>query len=41
MAIPVYALLLLVLKTMPEDELAQIPFVGRRMVRLGHKLKLL
>jgi stage V sporulation protein B len=40
-AIPVYALLLLVLKTMPEDELAQIPFVGRRMVLLGHKLKLL
>jgi stage V sporulation protein B len=40
-AIPVYALLLLVLKTMPEEELAQIPFVGRRMVRLGHQLKLL
>jgi stage V sporulation protein B len=40
-AIPVYALLLLLLKTMPEDELAQIPFVGRRMVLLGHKLKLL
>lgn len=40
-AIPVYALLLLVLKTMPEEELAQIPFVGRRMVLLGHQLKLL
>lgn len=40
-AIPVYALLLLLLKTMPEDELAQIPFVGRRMVLLGRKLGLL
>lgn len=40
-AIPVYGLLLLVLKTMPEEELNQIPFLGRRMVVLGKKLKLL
>lgn len=40
-AIPVYGLLLLVLKTMPEEELNQIPFLGRRMVMVGKKLKLL
>ena len=40
-AVPVYGILLLVLKTMPEEELNQIPFLGRRMVRVGKKLKLL
>ena len=40
-AVPVYGILLLVLKTMPEEELYQIPFLGRRMVKLGKKLKLL
>ena len=40
-AVPVYGILLLVLKTMPEEELYQIPFLGRRMVALGKKLKLL
>lgn len=40
-AVPVYGLLLLALKTMPEEELRQIPFLGRRMAALGHKLHLL
>lgn len=40
-ALPVYAVLLLALKTMPEEELRQIPFLGRRMAALGHKLHLL
>lgn len=40
-AVPVYGILLLGLKTMPEEELYQIPFLGRRMVVLGKKLKLL
>ena len=40
-AVPVYGLLLLGLRTMPEEELMQIPFLGRRMVALGRKLGLL
>jgi stage V sporulation protein B len=37
-AIPVYILMLLALKTLSVEELQQIPFVGRRMITLGRKL---
>ena len=40
-AVPVYGILLLGFKTMPEEEMLQIPFFGRRMVALGQKLGLL
>ena len=40
-AVPVYILLLLLLKTLTEEELLEIPFLGRRMAWLGHKLGLL
>ena len=37
-AVPVYILMLLLLKTLTEEELLEIPFLGRRMAWLGHKL---
>ena len=40
-AVPVYILMLLLLKTLTEEELLEIPFLGRRMAWLGHKLGLL
>ncbi len=40
-AVPVYVLMLLLLRTLSVDELAQIPFAGRRMIRLGRFLGLL
>ena len=36
-AVPVYILMLLLLKTLTEEELLEIPFLGRRMAWLGHK----